>query len=242
MPATGLTPSNLITLGLKKANVLGVGQVALPEDMNDMFTELNLQIAEWQTDRFLVYQETEVICEMTGAESYTIGPGQQINIARPERIEQAFVRQNPTGSPTPVDYPLEMLFSREDYARIRLKFLGSWPQCIYYDRGFPTGNIYVWPLPNSTFELHLLVMQQLQSFATINDTINLPLIYQRLFIYQIAMIAYAQYGLPPNPIVVQTLKKTLSRLRAMNAEVPRLVTGDINGSTNIYDPYNAGSN
>ena len=39
------TPSDLITLALKTANVLGVGQTASAEDMNDAFNLLNMMMA-----------------------------------------------------------------------------------------------------------------------------------------------------------------------------------------------------
>lgn len=242
MPSAGVTPADMIKRALKRANVIGVGQTASAEDMTDMFAELQMLMAEWQTDRFMVYQTLDASFQSNGSGSYTIGPGMQFNVPRPERIEQAFVRQNPGGSPTPVDYPLETLFSREDYDRIRLKFLSSWPQAIYYDRGYPTGNVLIWPIPNTSFEIHLTLIQQLQAFGTQFDTVTLPPIYQRLIEYNLAVIAYTMYGLPVDPAVVAIAKKTAARLRGMNAEIPRLVTGDMGGSTNIYDPYNAGAN
>lgn len=241
MPSTGITINETIKHSLKLCGQLGVGQTPLPEDVNDMFFELQAMLAEWQTDRFLVYQTIDVSFQSNQSMSYTIGPGMQFNTPRPERIEQAFVRQNPGGSPTPVDYPLEMLFSREDYDRIRLKFLTSWPQAIYYDRGYPTGNILVWPIPDSSFTIHLTLMQQLPQLVAPTDTWNLPPLYQRLVEYSLAVIGFAIYKLPPDPVVVAIAKKSMARLRAMNAEIPRLVTGDESGSTNIYDPYNAGS-
>jgi len=242
VPTTSVTAKNLINLALKQANVLGVGQTAGAEDINDAFALLNMMLSQWQRDRYLVYQTVDVSAPATGAEWYTIGPGMNFNIARPARIEQAFARQNPTGSTTPVDYPLEMLFAREDYDRIRLKSLGSWPQAIYYDRSYPTGNIAVWPVPNTTFELHLTLMQQLQKFGNPAEAITMPEEYQETIFHNLTVRLYPMYGLPPNPVVVQLAKKSLNLLRSTNAEIPRLVAGDMGGSTNIYDPYNAGSN
>ncbi len=242
MPTTGVTPRALMDRALRLANVIGEGQTPSNEQYSDLFAELQMMLAEWQTDRFLVYQDIEAVCQSTNLEWYTIGPGQQFNIARPMRIEQAFARQNPGGSPTPVDYPLEMLFSREDYARIRLKSLSSWPQTIYYDRGFPIGNIAVWPIPNTSFEIHLVLMQQLQQFVTEYDEISMPPIYQRAIQYNLGIVAAAMNAMQPEPAVVAIAKKSLSRIRASNAEIPRLVVGDSDGSTNIYDPYNAGAN
>lgn len=61
----------------------------------------------------------------TGAQSYTVGAGQSINITRPDRIEAAFVRL--VNGTQAVDYPLDLLGSREDYNKIALKGLSTFP-------------------------------------------------------------------------------------------------------------------
>lgn len=241
MPTTQTTPKDLITRALKRANVLGVGQTANPEDVNDAFAEMVSMLAEWQTDRYLVYQTVDVVAMSTGKQSYTIGPGCDFDIVRPERIEQAFARQLATGAQSAIDYNLEPLFAREDYDRIRLKNLSSWPQLIYYDRGFPTGNVFIWPIPNSSFELHLTLMQQLQSFMNPAQAVNMPPIYARAIDYNLTVLLYPMYGLPPDPVVIATAKKLLNRLRGTNAEIPRLEIGaGIGGVPNIFNPYGGG--
>lgn len=57
----------------------------------------------------------------TGASSYTVGTGQNVNIPRPDRIEAAFVRL--VNGTQQVDYPLDVLGSREDYNLVALKGL-----------------------------------------------------------------------------------------------------------------------
>ena len=87
------TPAELITLALKQSGVLGVGQTASAEDMNDAFKLLQMMLGQWQVDRFMVFHlvTNSILC--TGQQSYTIGPGGNINIPRPDRISSAFVRQ-----------------------------------------------------------------------------------------------------------------------------------------------------
>lgn len=100
------TASALIELALKEAHVIGVGQTPLSEDVNDALRLLNYMLAQWNRKRWLVYQLVDLVVNATGAESYTIGPGGDIQTTiRPDRIEKAFFRQfgaGPDSSPTSV--------------------------------------------------------------------------------------------------------------------------------------------
>lgn len=108
------TVSDLIELALKEAHVVGVGQTPLSEDVNDALRLLNYMMAQWNRKRWLIYQLVDLVVNATGAESYTVGPGGDFQMAvRPDRIEKAFFRQfgsgptssamsaavSPTGSP-----------------------------------------------------------------------------------------------------------------------------------------------
>ena len=119
------TAGSIINLALKMAGVLGVGQTASAEDSNDALTLLNAMLAQWQRKRWLVYSLDDVSFAATGAQSYTVGTGQNINITRPDRIEAAFVRL--VNGTQAVDYPLDLLGSREDYNNIALKGLSTFP-------------------------------------------------------------------------------------------------------------------
>ena len=148
MPLT--TPQNLITIALKAAGILGVGQTALAEDNSDMFDLLNAMLGSWSTDRWLVYQELDIFCTTTGAQSYSIGPGQTLNTTeRVDRLEAAYFRQYVSAVPGQnyADYDLKILQSHEDYAAITLKGLTSWPYAIFLDSGNPTGLVYPYPIP-----------------------------------------------------------------------------------------------
>lgn len=54
------TVRDIITLALKTANVLGVGQAASPEDMLDSFRLLNMLMAQLQRRRYMIYQLIDV--------------------------------------------------------------------------------------------------------------------------------------------------------------------------------------
>jgi hypothetical protein len=239
------TPSDLLTLALKMANVLGVGQVASAEDINDLFNLMNMMLAQWQRRRYMVYQLITASKQATGAISYTVGPGGDFNIPRPAKIESAYFRQN-VGTPLPVSYPLEILRAREDYNRISIKDLNAFPRYAFYDAGYPLGNLFVWPIPNNQYEIDITVMQQLQQFATINDQIALPPEYSAAIMWNVALEAYAMYGLPPDPIVVKKAQAAMDIIEESNAQIPMLqmpsaLRGQRSGTYNIYGDSYIGS-
>lgn len=232
-----MTPNDLILLALKQTNVLGVGQAAQAEDLSDAFTLLQMMLAQWQRRRYAVYHLIDVVKQSTGAQSYTWGTGGDINSARPAKIEAAFARMPITNAPYQVDYMLEILRAREDYDRILIKGMPSFPRYCFYDSAYPLGNVFVWPVPSDVFELHFTVMAQLQQFATAYDEFNMPPEYQEAIMYNLALRLYPMYGLPVNPSVLALAKSSMNILEAANAQIPRLVMPQelrARGTYNIY--------
>lgn len=225
---TVTTPADIIRLVLKDTGVIGVGQTASAEDTNDCFDTLNIMIGEWASKRWLIYQLLDYSIVSTGAMTYTIGPGGNIDtgsMQRPDRLEDGnFFRQIITASsPNQIDYPLRLLNSREDYNRIGLKQLQTIPQFVYYSPGYPLGTIYPWPvIPATLYELHVLVKSQLSQFANLADSINLPSQYYGALRYNLAARVRPMYQLPPEPSVTALATDSLETLRNMNAQVPSL--------------------
>lgn len=225
---TVTTPADLIRLVLKDTGVIGVGQTATAEDTNDCFDTLNMLIGEWASKRWLIYHLLDLSIVSTGAQTYTVGPGGNIDtgsMQRPDRLEDGcFFRQiTAAQSPNQIDYPLSILESREDYSRIGLKQLTTIPQFIFYDPQYPLGVLYPWPVIQSgLYELHILVKSQLTQFANLATLINLPSQYYGALRYNLACRVRPMYQLPPDPSLVALADDSLSTLRNMNAAVPRL--------------------
>lgn len=225
---TVTTPADIIRLVLKDTGVTGVGQTAQAEDTNDCFDTLNIMLGEWASKRWLIYSLQEYSILSTGAISYTIGPGGDIDtgaMQRPDRLEDGnFFRQIITASsPNKIDYPLVLLESREDYSRIGLKQLQTIPQFIFYDPQFPLGIIYPWPvIPVQQYEVHVLAKVQLSQFSNLADPINLPSQYYGALRYNLACRVRTMYQLPADPQLVALAVDSLNTIRNMNAQVPRL--------------------
>jgi hypothetical protein len=238
------TPRDIVNLALKTANVVGVGQSSLPEDINDCFNMLNMMIAQWQRRRYMVYNLKTVSITATGATSYTIGLGQQFNTERPANIEAAFIRMQ-GGSNLPVDYPLQVLRAKEDYDRISIKTLNAFPQYVFYDSTFPVGNVFVWPVPNNQYQIFLTVMTQLQAFQNLSEVIVMPNEYLDAMHWNLADRILTIYGLPENPKITRYAEVSMRAIMENNSQIPLLhmpvALRGKSGAYNIYGDFYVGS-
>ena len=237
------TVQDLLTLALIDSGVLGVGQIAQAEHLQNALTRANYMLAQWNRKRWLIYNLTDVSVVTTGAESYTIGTGQQFNTPRPDRLEDGcFLRQLAQSGVQQIDYPLELIPSHEDYNRIRLKTMGTWPSTIFYDSNWPTGTIYAWPVPSANlYELHVLVKNQLTSFVNLSDPINLPPEYEAALSFNLQVRLRVAYRMPADPVMIQLAKDALNVIRGANVQVPTMkMPPSVIGAQRSYNVYSDG--
>jgi hypothetical protein len=236
------TPNDLITLALRDSGICGTGQNPLAQDVNDGFTRLNQMLAQWQRKRWLIWHLIDIAIPSTGAQSYSIGPGGDVNmLVRPDRLENGcFFRQIINASPpNQIDYPLTILESREDYSRIALKQLKSFGEYVFYDSAFPLGHIFPWPIPQADiYEIHICIKELLNSFTTLSQTIVLPPEYDAAITYNLQRRFRAAYRLPPDPEINALARDSLNVIRMANAQIPRLqMPRELvrpNGHYNVY--------
>lgn len=161
------TARDICTDAISEAGALGVGQTALAEDINAAFTRLQRMISVWNSQRWLLPSLQDLHFDSTGAKSYTVGLGGDINIQRPNDVKGAYVIQKNTGS-NPVSLQLKKIFSYEDYIRITIKDLPSLPDHFFYDAQFPLANLFPWPIPQAgQYEIHFIIQNLLGFGSTI---------------------------------------------------------------------------
>ncbi len=232
------TPQQLINLALKKIGVLAAGQTPLADDITDAFAELNLMLAEWNSQRWMVYHLITQSIASTGAQSYTIGPGADINVPlRPNNIESAFFRQNNI-TPLSPDYPLQIVAAREDYNRLRLKSLTAFPQYLFYDSDWPVGTLYPWPLMmGGLYTLFISYKDTLDSIQSTDMQINLPPQYYAAILYNLAARLRPSYQLPMDPTVAALAAASLNVVRGQNAQIRTLRMPGTLTRGGVYNPY-----
>lgn len=214
---------DIITLALKNCGALGVGQTANATDVNDAAQMLNMMIGQWNRRRYLIYHLVEQSISCTGAQSYSVGPGGDFSMSsRPAEINYAFARQVINSNPQQIDYPIQILPSREDYALIQLKGLTSFPQWGWFDAQFPLGQLYVYPVISSQFELFIGYPEILTGVSSLVDSINLPPEYLEAILFNLSVTLAGIYQIQPNPVLVAKAKAALETMRTVNAQVPRM--------------------
>lgn len=230
------TAVDLITLALKDIGALGIGQSIGPDDTADGLATLNMMLGAWQGERLSVYHLVDTALMSTGAQSYTVGVGGNFNVLRPIKISAAYARLNP-GMSNPIDYPIKMIDAREDYVRIGLKSLVSFPEFAFYDAAYPLGNLFLYPVPNSTFELHIVTMEALPQFSVPAAAINLPPEYTAAIRYNLAMWLAPSYQLEPQASLVRLAGNAKRIVKRMNVQIQTMTIPRGLASTQKYNIY-----
>lgn len=211
------TALELINRAYTLLGVKDPGQ-SMPGTMTvDALEVLNTMIDSWRTEEFFVYQINEMIYAMSpNQQTVTIGPGQQIDVPVPLKIERGtFVRSGG------IDYQVVGI-DRVQYAQIMLKTTGSsFPSAVFYDRAYPFGTLYFWPLPAGAYELHLPLWLQLSEFADVETDIELAPGYRRALEYSLAEeLAPGLVDTPP--AVIKTGARARANVKRVNRETPVL--------------------
>ena len=256
------TWGDLLTQALKESGAIGTGQSPGATDIADAGIRGQWMLQEWERDRYLIYHlVTYLSGPATGNVSYSVGPTGKIPpngptlapdisvgsvgfTARPNRIESAFFRQQILGGGPnvgPIDYPLRILPSLEDYNRIAYKTLQSFSLIAFYDPAWPLGLLYAWPVPSQAiYSVGITVREQLPSaFASLASVINLPFEYYSAIVSNLALRLRPKYGLGsfPGDVLPQMAKSTLLTLRKGNTAIPLMELPPGLARGGIYNIY-----
>lgn len=214
----------IISTALRKAGVVGIDESIEQPILNDALDDANDFLAQINHERSLVYVLKDYAFVSTGAMDYTVGAGQDFDInPRPDRIESAFLRQVQPSESQLIDWPLEIIPSRENYNQITLKSLGTFAWSVFYESSFPIARVKPWPVPQaSIYELHLTFKQTLQRFGSLQDQVNLPPEYVPALKWNLAKWYRASYQMPEDEAINKLARRSLNIIRLANAQVPTL--------------------
>lgn len=205
------TVLDLIKLALKKARVLGTGDILSDEDAQASLDTFNMMLDSWSLDRLFVYVEELHQAQLTGALSYTVGPGGDFDMPRPNMLVSAYAQING------VSYPMEILENGQQYDSIRLKGLAqAWPCCVWYEKTFPLGTLHFYPLGASTCFLRFTTA--LQQFPTLTTPIALPPGYKKAIVDAGAVELAQANNTDISPLVVQSAANAIVRLKRQNSQ------------------------
>jgi len=233
------TVSDVVTQALMDAGIIGEGQTPSAGQTATAIATLNQLLAQWRTSDLVVYALKTLILPATGAVSYTIGPGGNLNVERPVSVEAAAWRDG--SMPTSILFPpLYIMASLADWQRIALQGIpGAPPNAILYEPTFPLATLYVWPQPSSG-QIELTVKVTMPTYTSVGDDMALPPEYAAPVRFNLAKWLCAAFGVPLRPDIAQlasttfrVIKRTNTRFREL-ATPPNLPQGSLQPRFNVY--------
>lgn len=207
------TARELITRSMRLVEIIGQDETPEASELNDALLTFNEMLSFWSAEYAPVFLETKESFSLTSNDGeYTIGSGADFNTVRPLRILHAFVRDGSN------DYPLEII-DQAEYAAIGDKTeQGSYPDFLYYDANYPTGKIFLWPLPGAGYTLHLYSEKPLTEPATLDDVLVLPPGHSMAYRFNLAVILAPEWGKEPPRTVENIARKTKLAIENANRE------------------------
>jgi hypothetical protein len=208
-----MTAADIIKRSLRIAQVISQGDDPSGTDQEtDAFTVLNSMIASWSAERLMIpHLVTDTLTLTIGDGEYTFGTGGDINSARPNRIEEAFVRDSQGN-----DFEVDIIHVSK-YNDIGLKTTQGRPYYLYYIAEYPLAKIKLIYVPDAAETLHLDSWKPLSQIAAVGDTISLPGEYQRALEYNLAVNIAPEYAQELPQSVYTLANQTTRTIKNLNA-------------------------
>jgi hypothetical protein len=211
------TVLSIIGQALRDTGVIGDGEPVPAALAGNAFTTLQQMLALWQIENLYVYAQTVTSFTPTAALSYTVGPGADVNMARPEGIDFASYRIDD------IDYPVQVLKSFDEYERIASKTLpGAIPAVLYYNPTFPLGTLFLYGQA-TTGTIRLTTRVRFTSYTLTSDDLALPPEYALPVRYCLAEILSAENQTPLRPDVASLARRYRTMIKRNNLRVPQLL-------------------
>ena len=211
---------DIINAAARKIRAIAAGDALNTNELADGLVDLNMLIDSMNTDGTNIYTiEVDTYTFIPNTQTHTIGPGQQMNGPRPTNIEKANVINlaNPS-LPTRTD--LDILDAVEWGSIPNLSAGSPIPQKVYFDYGYPTGNISFWPYPTVANQVEIYNWKQLSSFSALTTTVSLPYGYWDLLVYNLAIRMAPDYGVEATPTVLKLAQEAIVNVQSSNIQLP----------------------
>jgi len=178
---------------------------------------LNRMVQKWSTEELSVYTvNRDSYSLVAGTQTYTLGTGGTFNSPRPARIQMASVIIN---TARPIEIPLQILTDSE-WQDIAVKTTPStFPTKMWITGNVPLNTLYFWPVPqDSTVDVILYSWGRVNEFASLNDTVVLPLGYEEALVTNLAVALSNSYGMQVGPALSQRASSAKSAIESLNVD------------------------
>ena len=213
------TAADAIADAMSDLGILAAGETPAADDVVAGLRSLNRLVDGWAAERLLIYTVTRSTWTIvSNTATYTVGPGGDINMARPVPINH--VRYYDTAFTPLIERELSPL---TDDAWALLKAKGQTnniPTLYYYNSTYPLGTLTLWPIPQSTSLVGLVYAPEaVAEFTDPTTTIILPPGYRRMIVKNLAVELASSYGKEAGPSVQQAADESMAVVMRANKHI-----------------------
>lgn len=180
------TANQIITRAMQALGILGRTETPSAGEANDGLTAFNAMLDSWSGGEDLM---SYVVLErsfplVVNTNSYTIGTGGVVNVARPNDITQAYIRDS-IGNNFLMD-----ILPRDKWNQIGNRsttMTSQIPDTMFYDPQYPLGVINIFPTPLLTYTCFFDSTQDQVDFASLTTSLSAPPGYERCYVLNLAL-------------------------------------------------------
>lgn len=217
-PGTRVTALDLIKSSLRLLNVLDaeIGENPSASQGQDALSVLNQMLDAWNAEHLMIFTESETTFSLIASQqTYTLGTGGDFNIARPPKLDMAFIIQLDNSS-----QPLETqipIYTDQQWANIPVKnIVSTLPLGVYDDCAFPLRNLSFFPIPSVTVQFKLWAWQALSLCQNLQTILAFPPGYQEAFRFNLAPRLASEYGRQTPIEVAAYAVESKARIKSIN--------------------------
>lgn len=217
---------DLIAAAYLEFNYVAAGEPVPDEDAVFALDKANLVLDEWGADEFYIYNTTIQQFNYTANHQPTligataIAPDFPLPGPRPASIRDAgWMLGN-------VRIPLDVV-DDDAWAATSIKTQTAvTPMKLYYSPSVPNGSIFLWPIPTSSSQIELEMMNILQQIPDLNTKLDLAPGYQNALTLTLAETLESSLGFSPTVSLVGRANKARLSIQQRNVSSPRTGTRD----------------
>ncbi len=218
------TVLDLISDAMLDIGAIAIGEAPTASESNTILRALNQMVETWNNESLMIYNVVPELFNYVGGQaSYTMGVGGNFNTARPVKIEAAY-NHGQNGTPSQVDFPIEVTTNFERYSEIVTKQVSTQLPIIVYDNGdYPLKTLFFWPIPvDNTYQPQLWSWSAITSFASTSTVISLPPGYTRALQKNLSLEISPSFGKAiPQSLAMQAMESK-AQLKRINFTLDEL--------------------
>lgn len=229
---TPVLVGDILYTAARKASALKMaGQGLSPSETTEFLSLLNSMVNGWKIENLLMIYFIRYIFHLSrGKKDYSVAPGQDFDMERPERIQRAGFILN-EGTETEGELQMHVCQSYQEYvAEVAKNVTSQIPLLLYYQPSSPYGTATFWPVPSvDNFPITIYNRAVLQEFQSADDNVYAPDGFREMLEFNLAWRIHQNppYNTRPmDPTVVSQAEYYKARVKAMQV-MPILTSPDI---------------